>query len=223
MPLTALPTELLLQVFENSYHHSSNRRPSKNELLISTPRRKSTLVPFLWVRTVKSVVGLRIQESSEPSGSNLRLLGSDITSLCFGRKDISNQSFGRLFSGIQALISFSFTCHGRACISWDSQRLKNMLLRYFRDGLERLKLCASTPFADQIIYIGPLTDFRVLKSTEMASCMAIKHDAVQKFYNIFPRSIERVKLKESRLRQKHGVEYTYGSGVFRGPPSAQEL
>ena len=129
MPLTALPTELLLQVFEysspqdllnvsqtcrrcqsaawnnlpclqikdaiyffeNSYHDSFNRRPSKHELLISTQRRETTLVPFLWACTLKSVVGLCIRGSSQPSGSDLRLLGSDITSLCFGRKDISNQ------------------------------------------------------------------------------------------------------------------------------------
>ena len=210
--LPCLQSKDPIYFFENSYHHSSNRRPSKNELLISTPRRESTLVPFLWVCTVKSIVGLRIRESSEPSGSNLRLLGSDITDLCFGRNDISNQSFGRLFSGIQALKSFSFTCHRGAGISWDSQRLKNILLRYFRDTLERLKLYISTPLADQIIYIGPLTDFRVLKCTEMTSCMAIRHDAVQKFHDIFPRSIERVKLKESLQRQKYRVEYTYGSG-----------
>ena len=88
-----------------------------------------------------------------------------------------------------------------------------MLLRYFRDTLERSKLCASTPFADQIIYIGPLTDFRVLKCTEMSSCMAIRRDAVQEFYDIFPRSIERVKLTDSRQCNLHGVEYTYRGGM----------
>lgn len=40
-------------------------------------------------------------------------------------------------------------------------------LRYFRDMLEDLRLHTSTHFADRSIYIGPLTDFKVLKYAEM--------------------------------------------------------
>ncbi|CAF9938296.1 MAG: hypothetical protein ALECFALPRED_007598 [Alectoria fallacina] len=46
----------------------------------------------------------------------------------------------------------------------------------------------------------------------MASCMAIRHDAVQKFHDIFPRSIETVKLTDPRQRHRYGVECTYGRG-----------
>lgn len=64
----------------------------------------------------------------------------------------------------------------------------------------------------RIIYIGPLTDFKVLKSAEMSVRMAIRHDAVEK------RSSRWIVVADPLLR----IQTRQRRGFLRGPPSAQE-
>lgn len=61
------------------------------------------------------------------------------------------------------------------------------------------------------LYIGSLIDFKVLKYAEMESRIVIRQDAVEKFYDVFPPSIERVRLTVDSLRGL-GNEYAYGHG-----------
>lgn len=99
-------------------------------------------------------------------------------------------------------------CVLRACLQLvDSLETKIFLLRYCRNTLEHLRLAASTQLADWIIYIGPLTDFKVLKSAEMSVRMAIRHDAVEK------RSNRWIAVADPMLR----IRTRQRRGLLRGP------